>query len=317
MKILITGVAGFIGYNLAKKLLKKNEIIGLDNLNNYYSVDLKNERLKILKNSKNFSFYKIDITNKNKMKKFLIKYKFDYIIHLAAQVGVRYCETYPDKYIKTNILGFFNLLDNLNYSELKKIIYASSSSVYGDKKKFPINEKEKLNPKNIYGLSKKFNEELADLFSHKTDMIGLRLFTVYGDWGRPDMFFLKILKSIINKKKFFLHNNGNHYRDFTYIEDVVTIINKLIFNKSKSKHQVLNICSNKPISVIDLVKKIEKFFGKSNISKIPLNNLEMIKTHGCNKKVKKLINYNKFFSIDYGLEKTIKWFKNYNDKIKF
>ncbi len=317
MKILITGVAGFIGFKLAEKLIKKHQVVGIDNFDNYYSLNLKKRRISILKDKKNFKFLKLDITNKNRLKNFLKKTDFNVVIHLAAQVGVRYCETNPSKYIDTNIKGYFNLLNYLNYKNLNKIIYASSSSVYGDKKKFPIKETEKLNPKNIYGLSKKFNEQISELFSNKVNMVGLRFFTVYGDWGRPDMFFLKILKSIKNNKKFYLHNNGYHYRDFTYIDDVVNIINKLIFKKTKNKHEIFNICSNKPILIKNLVLKIEKIFGKSNLFNKPLNNLEMIKTHGSNKKIRNELKLNKFHSIDQGIEKTIKWFKIFDTKIKF
>tara|TARA_Y100000992_G_scaffold302600_1_gene277609 strand:- start:1865 stop:2818 length:954 start_codon:yes stop_codon:yes gene_type:complete len=317
MKILITGVAGFIGYSLANKLIKKHQVIGIDNFDNYYSVSLKKERVKLLNKSKNFKFSKIDISNEKKLKNFLKNKKFNQVIHLAAQVGVRYCKTNPSKYIKTNITGYFNLLNNLNYTNLKKIIYASSSSVYGDKKKFPIKETEKLNPKNIYGLSKKFNEQISDLYSNKVNLVGLRFFTVYGTWGRPDMFFIKILKSIINNEKFNLHNNGNHYRDFTFIDDVVNLIEKLTQKKPKHNHEIYNICSQKPILIKDLVKKIEKKFGKSSLINQPLNNLEMIKTHGNNSRIKKVLGYKKFQSIDYGLEQTINWFKAHKHKIKF
>ena len=317
MKILITGIAGFIGFNLAKKLLKKNSIVGIDNFDNYYSVQLKKERIRILKKNNNFKFFKIDINNQKKIKQFLKNKKFEFVIHLAAQVGVRYCETNPSKYIETNINGYYNILNNLNYKILKKIIYASSSSVYGDKKNFPIKESESLNPKNIYGLSKKFNEQISELYSKEVDLIGLRFFTVYGEWGRPDMFFLKILKSISKNKKFYLHNNGNHYRDFTYIKDVVNIIERLIFMKSRNNHEIFNICSQKPILIKSLVKKIEKKIDKLKLEKQPLNNLEMIKTHGNNSKVKKSIKYKKFSSIDFGLDKTIKWFQKYEKKIKF
>ena len=195
MKIIITGVAGFIGFNLAKKLLqKKNTIYGIDNLDNYYSVSYKKKRLKELKKFKNFYFKKIDIIKINK--KHFKNIKIDTVVHLAAQAGVRYSFNRPAKYIDTNIIGFLNLIKFSNQKKIKKILYASSSSVYGDSINFPLKESENLNPKNIYGISKKINEKTAELYSkiYKMNFIGLRFFTVFGEWGRPDMFMMKYLK---------------------------------------------------------------------------------------------------------------------------
>ena len=203
MKILITGVAGFIGFNLAQHILKidkKNKIIGLDILNNYYSVELKKNRLKALKN-KNFSFLKIDICKKKKLEKIFKIHKPDLVINLAAQAGVRYSVDYPAKYIDANVLGYFNILDLCRKYNIKKLLYASSSSVYGDNKVFPLNEKKIINPKNVYALTKKFNEEISEVYSdfYKMRIVGLRFFTVYGEWGRPDMFFFKYLHSSVFK----------------------------------------------------------------------------------------------------------------------
>ena len=236
MNILITGCAGFIGYSLALKLLKNKtiNIFGLDNLNKFYSVKLKKKRLAKLKKNKNFLFFKTDLSNKKKLSFIFEKKKIDIIFHFAAQAGVRYVSSHPEKFIQSNILGFHNLVNLSKTYNIKKFFYASSSSVYGDTNKFPVGEKSKLNPKNIYGLSKKFNEEYVKINSNsKTNYIGLRFFTVYGEWGRPDMLILKYLDCKRKNKTFFLNNSGNHWRDFTYIDDVTNILSKLLRKQFK------------------------------------------------------------------------------------
>ena len=203
MKILVTGVAGFIGFSLTVALLKKKyNVVGIDNLNSYYNKNLKIDRLNLLKRFKKFSFKKIDITSEKELKK-ISNINFKYIFHFAAQPGVRYSLLDPDLYYRTNVIGFQKLFENVNYKSIKKIFYASSSSVYGDQKKFPINEQAILNAKNPYGVSKKINENYADILSYRYNLpfIGLRFFTVYGEWGRPDMFIIKLSKSL--KKNFF------------------------------------------------------------------------------------------------------------------
>ncbi len=216
MKILITGSAGFIGFNLAEALLKKKHLVyGIDNFDNYYSKKFKIQRNRILKKYKNYNFKKIDITNKKELKKYLIKKSFDIVFHFAAQAGVRYSLINPDKYKKVNIQGFKKLLENLKNKDIKKIYYASSSSVYGDHKKFPLKENLILKPKNIYAISKVKNEELANKYPNKKTFIcGLRFFTVYGEWGRPDMFIFKLLSSYKKNKNFLLNNKGNHYKNY-------------------------------------------------------------------------------------------------------
>jgi UDP-glucuronate 4-epimerase len=204
MNILVTGAAGFIGFSFINHLInnKKFNIIGIDNLDKYYSVKLKNKRIKILKKNKNFIFKKIDITQDDFLYKFLVNKKFDLIFHFAAQAGVRYVTVNPNKYLNDNILGFFNILKIVLLIKPKKFFYASSSSVYGDTSEFPTTELTKLMPKNIYGLTKKFNEEMIDLYSSniKTKFIGLRFFTVYGEWGRPDMLLIKFMLASLKKK---------------------------------------------------------------------------------------------------------------------
>ena len=232
MKILITGSAGFIGYNFSKYLLDNTsyKIIGIDNINDYYSTKIKKKRLEELKKYKKFKFYKIDIKNREKLKKIFIS-KINAVFHFAAQAGVRYSLVNPRSYLESNTLGFFNIIEMVKEKKINKFYYASSSSVYGDSSKFPLKEKNDINPKNIYGLTKKNNEEIAEVFLQNTSIkcIGLRFFTVFGEWGRPDMLVYKYLQSIFNKrKKFYLNNYGNHTRDFTYIKDVCEIMYKLL-----------------------------------------------------------------------------------------
>ena len=313
MKILITGVAGFIGFSIAKKLLKmKYNVFGIDNFDTYYSISLKKKRLSILKKNKNFNFSKIDIVNNKSLHNYFKNKKFDIIIHLAAQAGVRYSFVNPGKYIDTNIFGFLNIIQEAKKNKIKKIMYASSSSVYGENKKFPLKESETLNPKNIYAVSKKLSEEMAEMYQKisKIKFIGLRFFTVYGEWGRPDMFMMKLFKSHMTNKIFYLNNYGNHLRDFTYIGDVVEAITKLI-KKNFKKHEIFNICSDKPVNIYDIVKN----FIKNHSVKVKLTEIhkaDILKTHGSKKKLTKNISkikYSNFYDTFY---KTFEWYKKNN-----
>lgn len=314
MKILITGTCGFIGFNLAKKFLESNvkfKIIGIDNFDNYYSIKLKKKRLAILKSYKNFKFTKLDIVDKKKTEIFVKKKKFDYVIHLAAQAGVRYSLIDPKKFIDVNLIGYINLLDALVKNKPKKIFYASSSSVYGDNDKFPLKETEKLSPKNIYGVSKKLNEIISKYYSKKYDikMVGMRFFTIYGEWGRPDMFFLKLLKAINNKQTFYLNNSGYHFRDFTYIGDIVKILEKMLYLKNQNKFEVFNICSNKPYKLSRIINYVTAKLGSLKIKNIPINKADVIKTHGNNKLIKKRLKSINFTKIESSMDNTIKWFR--------
>ncbi len=317
MNILITGCAGFIGYSLAEKLLlkKKNKIYGIDSLNKYYSQRLKKKRLSFLLKKKNFKFYKFDISNKKKLTSFFNNYKIDIIFNFAAQAGVRYVKTKPEKFIQSNILGFHNLIDVSNNYNIKKIFYASSSSVYGDKSKYPVSEKSKLDPKNIYGLSKKFNEEYVNInFNKKTKYIGLRLFTVYGEWGRPDMLIIKFLEYAKKNKEFYLNNNGEHWRDFTYILDVIKICERLM-RKNFKKNEIFNICSGKPIHIKKIVEYLSKIINFHKITNIKGNNIEVIKTHGKNQKILNLVGKINFADLFKKINIITEWHKKYNNLI--
>ena len=315
MKILVTGAAGFIGFHLAQNLLKKKvKVIGIDNINNYYSPKLKNLRLKILKKHKNFTFYKSDITKFNNLKKIFKNTKrVDIIYHLAAQAGVRYSVVNPKKYFESNIVGFFNILECCKDFRIKKLFYASSSSVYGDLKIFPLNEKMNINPKNFYALSKKTNEEMAEVYSklYRFNAVGLRFFTVFGEYGRPDMFIFKLLKCAFKKEVFQLNNFGNHIRDFTYINDVVNLITRIKIRKNIS-NEIFNICSSRPVHLKKMIKIISLHLKLPKIKKISFQQADIIKTHGDNKKILKNTKFNKFTDINKALKNTIDWYKSQN-----
>jgi len=321
MKILITGSAGFIGYNFSKYLLDNTnyKIIGIDNINNYYSTKIKKKRLQELKRYKKFKFYKIDIKNKEKLKKSFSS-KINAVFHFAAQAGVRYSLINPRSYIESNTLGFFNMIEIAKEKKINKFFYASSSSVYGDSNKFPLKETHNINPKNIYGLTKKNNEEIAEIFLQNSSIkcIGLRFFTVFGELGRPDMLVYKYLQSIFNKnKKFYLNNYGNHTRDFTYIKDVCEIMYKLLKSRTNKTHQVFNICSNRPIKITKILKFINSNFNKKpKIYKRKFQLADVKKTHGSNSKIRNYIGKKKYTNIKIALNNTSKWYKK-NWKVYF
>ncbi len=312
-KVLITGCAGFIGSQFSKKIFNKYKIIGIDNLDSYYSISLKKKRLKTLKKNKNFSFYKIDIQNKIKLENFIKKHDFKYVFHFAAQAGVRYSIINPEKYTSTNIIGTLNLLNSLKKKKIKKIFLSSSSSVYGEQKKFPLIENIEIKPINHYAYTKKVNELTAEYFSNLYNMniYMLRFFTVYGEWGRPDMFFFKLFKSHYTNKSFELNNSGNHERDLTHIDDVCEILERLTKVKIKKKFDIFNICSNKPINIGNIVKFIDKNLFKILFKNKPRNKLDVKKTHGDNNKILKIVKFKVFKDYKKAIIKLHDWyFKN-------
>ena len=314
MKILVTGCVGFIGFHLCKELLRKKniEILGLDNINSYYSTKLKKLRLNYLKKNRGFKFIKLDISNYSKLEIIFKKNKFDIIINLAAQAGVRYSIINPIEYVSSNTLGFSNILDLSKKYKIQKLFYASSSSVYGDQKGFPIKENRKLFPKNMYSLSKKNNEEIAEIYSdhYGIKTVGLRFFTVYGEWGRPDMMMMKYIDCFYKNKLFYLNNYGNHSRDFTYIGDVVNILYLLLKKQKKLKDfDLLNICSNQPINLKKIISFMKKNKINPKIKKVSLQKADILKTHGDNQKLLKIIKYNKFSNWQNSVEKTILWYQ--------
>jgi UDP-glucuronate 4-epimerase len=317
-RILLTGCAGFIGYSLALKLLNKKYFIdGIDNLNSYYDKKLKLARLKILKKKKNFFFSKIDIRNFLKLKNLFFKKKYDVIIHLAAQAGVRYSIKNPRVYLNNNILGFFNMLETARIFKARHFIYASTSSVYGNNKNYPLKERYNTDaPLSFYAATKKSNEVMAHSYSNIYNLptTGLRFFTVYGPYGRPDMSLYKFTKNILNHKNIDLYNNGNHFRDFTYINDIVDGIEKIIENPSKKKipYEIFNIGGSDPKSLNFYIQKIEHILKiKSKKNFLPLQRGDVIKTYASIAKMKNFFDYRPKYDLDYGIKKFIKWFKNF------
>lgn len=335
MTILITGVAGFIGYHTAAKLLSSNKtnkkIVGLDNLNNYYDVKLKKYRLKLLLNNKNFIFYKIDLNNKKKLQLLFKKYKFKYVINLAAQAGVRYSLINPHSYIDNNINGFLNILENCKKYKVKHLIYASSSSVYGSNKKIPFCESDKVDhPLSMYAATKKSNELMAHTYSHLFNLptTGLRFFTVYGPMGRPDMSIYIFVKNILENKKIYINNNGDMTRDFTYIGDIVNGIDNVLkkipskikikkylnINKSQAPFKIFNIGNNNPIKLKYLISLIESELKiKAKIKYRSMQPGDVKSTYANIKSLKNFCNYKPSMDIKTGLKKFIEWYKKYKN----
>ncbi len=314
MNIIVTGSSGFIGFHLANFLSKTNKVLGIDNHNNYYSKYIKKKRLLILKKNKNFFFKNINLKSYNKLNQIFKKFNPDIIFHLAGQPGVLYSLKNPKTYKINNTLVTKNLCKISKQYKLKKFIFASSSSVYGDQKKFPIKENFKVNPKNPYAKTKLESEKIVinSFKKEKTQFIIFRFFTVYGPYGRPDMFIHKLLNAIKKNKKIKLYNNGKNYRDFTYISDVVKILN-LAYKKNLSG-QTLNICRSNPVITNEIVKYILKKYKKNSfkLEKTGFIKGEMLKTHGSNKKLKKFFGNIKFTNLNKGIDQTIQKFKRFN-----
>ena len=314
MNILVTGAAGFIGFHTCLSLQTKHKVYGLDNLNNYYDVNLKKSRLKILKKNKDFEFLKTDIQNKNLHNKFK-RIKLDIIINLAAQAGVRHSLKDPFSYIDSNILGQINLLEFAKKINIKKFIYASSSSVYGGNEKMPFSVKHRVDkPISLYAASKKSTELLAECYSHlfKIKCIGLRFFTVYGPWGRPDMATFIFTKKILENKKINIFNYGNMKRDFTYIDDIVKGIKGAVNLKGDYKHKIYNLGNNKPEDLkrfISIIEKNLKVKAKRNL--LPIQPGDVAKTSANIDESKRELNFNPKTSIDEGIPKFIEWYKQY------
>ena len=316
-KILITGCAGFIGFFLSKKLLeKKIKIIGIDDLNDYYDKKLKNDRIKILKKNNNFIFIKKDISNLKNIEKIFRNFKPNIVVNLAAQAGVRYSLISREPYFKSNIKGFYNILELSKKFNVKKLIFASTSSVYGDSKKFPLKENFSTdNPKSFYAATKKCNEIMAYSYSKlcKTHFIGLRFVTVYGPYGRPDMALYKFVKSIKKNKTIDVFNNGNHFRDFTYIDDIIDgVINSIKLKNSRNNFEILNLCRGKVKKLNYFLSLIEKYTKKKFRKKfLPLQDGDVKKTYGSISKSRKKIQFNP--KVNEGIRNFIKWYDQYEN----
>ncbi len=331
MKILVTGAAGFIGFHLIKKLISNNnEVIGIDNLNDYYDIKLKYLRLENLKKhpkSTLFSFFKEDLCNKDEITNLFKKNSFDIVINLAAQAGVRYSLKDPDSYIKSNINGFMNILENCRYSNIRHLIYASSSSVYGMNIKQPFSTSDRTDyPISLYAATKKSNEILAYSYSHlyKIPMTGLRFFTVYGEFGRPDMAYFSFTKKIQNNEVIDVFNEGKMLRDFTYIDDIVDGIEKLIpnapnevsnsYSSSKAPHKIYNIGNNNPVSLNKFIEIIENLCGKkAKKNLLPMQLGDVQTTYADIDDFMDITGFKPSTKIEDGLKKFYEWFIEYQN----
>jgi len=331
MKILVTGSSGFIGFNLSKKLLEKGHSVhGFDSMNNYYDVKLKKARYKILKKYKKFSFTKGKLENKKILSKSILKFQPKVIVHLAAQAGVRYSIEKPRVYLDSNIVGTYNIIELAKKVNIKHLLIASSSSVYGANKKFPFKEVDKTETQlSIYAATKKSTESIAHSYSNiwKIPITMLRLFTVYGPWGRPDMALFKFTKGIINKKKIDIYNNGKMYRDFTYIDDIVNGISALI-NKAPNLNQlgkirndslshvapfrILNIGNTKKVYLLDFINELEKKLGRKAIRNyMPMQKGDVKTTISDTTLLKKITGYNPKTNYKTGIRKFLEWYLFY------
>ena len=329
---LVTGAAGFIGYYLSDRLLKEGKtVIGVDNLNNYYDVNLKKTRLSLLKGRIGFSFYQYDISNRSKIEEIFKSTKIDYVINLAAQAGVRYSIENPDVYIQSNIIGFYNILELCRHYPVKHLVYASSSSVYGSNQKVPFEETDFVDhPVSLYAATKKSNELMAHTYSHLYNIpaTGLRFFTVYGPMGRPDMAYFSFTDNYFDNKTIKIFNNGDlendMYRDFTYVDDIVEGIIKVLHNppSSSPKHNVLNIGNNSPEKLMQFIQTLEGCLSNSLNKKVefkksfePIKPGDVHKTYASTEKLERLVGFKPKTYIKDGLQRFTDWYVSYYKKV--
>lgn len=328
-KFLITGAAGFIGYSLIKKLIEKNvSIIGIDNINDYYDINLKKDRLKNLgielsENQDpiksafygNFSFKTLDVKDMQGLYAFMEKNNFTYVIHLAAQAGVRYSIEAPESYITNNIIGFWNIIEASRKLNVEHFVYASSSSIYGGLDKTPYDVSQKTDtPLSLYAATKKSNELIAHSYSNIYNLktTGLRFFTVYGPWGRPDMAYYSFTKSIIENKEISVFNNGNLKRDFTYIDDIVEGLEKVISRSDEQKYKVYNIGNNEPVELLKFINTLEIILNKkAKIKFLEHQKGDVYETYAAIDPMINEFDFKPQTSIQEGLNKFVDWYKRY------
>ena len=334
MKIIVTGSAGFIGSCLCIKLLERGDsVIGIDNHNDYYDPTIKEARLERLTKFSNYQHYKMDICNQKSLDEVFKNHNPKKVVNLAAQAGVRYSIENPIAYINSNIVGFAHILENCRHHKIDHLIYASSSSVYGANTKTPFSEHDNVNhPLSVYAASKKSNELMAHAYSHLYQLptTGLRFFTVYGPWGRPDMALFKFTKNILEEKPINVFNNGKHTRDFTYIDDVVEGIIKTLDNAatsimdwnsnqpdqatSNSPWRIYNIGNNNPTKLMDYIDALEKALGKkAKINFLPLQPGDVLETYANVDDMEEKFDYKPSTPVIKGVTNFVKWYKDYFD----
>ena len=334
-KVLVTGVAGFIGFHLSRALMEEGaRVIGVDIINNYYDVNLKNQRLELLKKNENFNFQKINICDKNSLNDIFEKENPEFVVNLAAQAGVRHSLKYPDDYIENNIQGFLNILEACRHFQVKHLVYASSSSVYGANTMMPFSTKQNVDhPVSLYGATKKANELMAHSYSHlfRIPTTGLRFFTVYGPWGRPDMAMFLFAKSILSGEPINVFNHGKMRRDFTYVDDIVKGILGVTKNipaenpdwdsdhpdpeSGRAPYKVYNIGNNKPIELMYLIEVLEKSLGKkAKFNMLPMQPGDVPATYA---DIENLVNDTGFrpdTPIEVGVERFVEWYLEFYGK---
>src|SRR4051812_4806152 len=313
MKIVVTGSAGFIGFHVASRLLKEgHKVVGIDNVNDYYDPKLKLRRNAILKKNKRYKFYKEDIAEAKKINQIFKKEKPDLVIHLAAQAGVRYSLLNPWVYDRSNNLGTLSIFEAAREHGVKRVLYASSSSVYGTNTKMPFSEEHRIDtPISLYAATKRANEGMAHAYNylHGMDMVGFRFFTVYGPWGRPDMAFFNFIKNIRSGKEVVLFNAGNMWRSFTYVDDVVDSLVHFVDMQHKAGHRIYNLGGDRPIKVADLIKEFEKVLKtKAIVRHEPMHKADVLKTHADTRKIKKDTGFAPHTSVSKGLREFVKWY---------
>ncbi len=330
-KIFITGSSGFIGFHVARRYLEKGfKVHGYDSMNNYYDINLKKSRLKILKNHRNFSFTKGNLENQKILNNCINRFKPSHIIHLAAQAGVRYSIKNPRVYLNSNVIGTFNIIQAANRLKIRHLILGSSSSVYGANKKFPFQEIDKTESQiSFYAATKKSTESLAHSYSSlwKLPITVLRFFTVYGPWGRPDMAYFKFTKKILKGQKIDIYNKGKMYRDYTYIDDIVDGIFKLTNKAPKlnsikkfkddslsnvAPFRILNIGNTKKILLLDFINALEKTIGKKAFKRfLPMQKGDVYSTLSDSKLLKRITGYNPKTKYKDGIKKFLDWYLDF------
>lgn len=331
-KILVTGAAGFIGFHLSKRLLARgDQVIGLDNLNDYYDVALKKARLEQIKGENNFIFHKIDLTDQPQIQQLFADYKFEAVVNLAAQAGVRYSLINPQAYIESNLVGFTNILEGCRHHQVKHLVFASSSSVYGSNSKIPFSVHDNVDhPVSLYAASKKANELMAHTYSHlyRLPCTGLRFFTVYGPWGRPDMALFIFTKAILAGKPIDVFNYGKMQRDFTYIDDIVEGVVRVTDlipqpnpnwsgdhpdpGTSNAPYKIYNIGNNQPIELIKFIETIEDCLGiKAQKNMLPIQPGDVLTTYADIQDLVNDVGFKPSTSIEVGISKFVDWYKSY------
>jgi UDP-glucuronate 4-epimerase len=335
MKILVTGAAGFIGAHTCRQLLDMDmDVVGIDNINDYYDTSLKDARLKWIaghQNAERFSFIKMDIAQRDEMEGLFAEHKFDRVVHLAAQAGVRYSIENPHAYIDANIVGFTNILEGCRHNKVEHLVYASSSSVYGANESMPFSVGDNVDhPVSLYAASKKANEAMAHTYSHLYNLptTGLRFFTVYGPWGRPDMAPFKFTKAISAGEPIDVYNYGDHQRDFTYIDDIVSGVIKTMMHvaqpnpewdakspspsSSKAPWRVYNIGAQTPVHLLTFIETIEKALGKTaEKNLLPMQPGDVQATYADVEALVKDVGYRPSTSLDEGITEFVKWYKGF------